>query len=174
MRYQVNDEVVHIQHGLGRVVGLVNNSFANAESSLYYEISFGKSTAWVLVESAPSNELRALTRKRDLAQYRAILSSKPVALSRDHRQRRIDLVKFSKAGTFENLCIIVRDLTAQSQLKPLNDLDSMTLRQAHTNLTREWAAVEEISLVDAIRHIGALILEGRLALGEGLSAGSVA
>lgn len=174
MRYQVNDEVVHIQHGLGRVVGLVNNSFANAKPSLYYEISFGKSTAWVLVESAPSNELRALTRKRDLAHYRAILSSKPVALSRDHRQRRIDLVKFSKAGTFENLCIIVRDLTAQSQLKPLNDLDSMTLRQAHTNLTREWAAAEEISLVDASRHIGALILEGRLALGGSVAAGGVA
>ncbi|HRF50232.1 MAG TPA: CarD family transcriptional regulator [Anaerolineales bacterium] len=163
MHYQVDDQVVHIHHGVGRVVGLVNNSFSNDASQLYYEIALGKSTVWVPVQASPSVELRALTCKRDLDQYRTVLRSKPAILSKDHRQRRVDLVEFLKAGTFENLCIVVRDLTAQSQIKTLNEIDSMTLRQAHSNLTREWAAAEDIPLVDAIRQIGSLIMEGRLA-----------
>lgn len=161
MRYQVDDRVVHIHHGVGRVVGLVNSSFAGAESKLYYEIALGQSTVWVPVQSSasPSVELRALTRKRDLEQYRQVLRSQPTKLSTDHRQRRLDLLEMLKAGTFESLCMIVRDLTAQSQLKTLNDVDSLTLRQAHANLTQEWAAAEGISLVDATRQIEALLRE---------------
>lgn len=161
MRYQVDDRVVHIHHGVGRVVGLVNSSFAGTESKLYYEIALGQSTVWVPVQPAASAsvELRALTRKRDLEQYRQVLRGQPTKLSTDHRQRRLDLVELLKAGTFENLCMIVRDLTAQSHLKALNDVDSLTLRQAHTNLTQEWAAADGISLVEAARQIEALLRE---------------
>ena len=157
MRYQVDDRVVHIHHGVGRVVGLVNSSFSGAESKLYYEISVGQSTVWVPVQQTSSNELRALTQKRELEHYRKVLRSQPTRLSTDHRQRRVDLVELMKTGTFENLCIVVRDLTAQSQIKSLNDVDSLTLRQAHSNLTREWAASEDISLVDATRQVAALL-----------------
>ncbi len=161
MRYQVDDRVVHIHHGVGRVVGLVNSSFAGTESKLYYEIALGQSTVWVPVQPAASAsvELRALTRKRDLEQYRQVLRSQPVKLSTDHRQRRLDLIEMLKAGTFESLCMIVRDLTAQSHLKTLNDVDSLTLRQAHTHLIQEWAAAEGITVVEATRQIEALLRE---------------
>ena len=46
-----------------------------------------------------------------------------------------------------------------AELKTLNDVDSLTLRQAHANLTQEWAAAEGISLVDATRQIEALLRE---------------
>ncbi len=165
MQYQIGDQVVHTPLGLGQVVGLINSDFGDAETKLYYEIALDKSTVWVPVQAPPSVELRALTHKRDLEQYRHVLRSKPEKLSGDHRQRRSNLVESMKTGTFEALCTVVRDLSAQGQVKTLNNADSLTLRQARTNLTREWAVVAEISLVEAIRHIESLILEGRLALG---------
>ncbi len=163
MQYQVGDQVVHVPHGLGRVIGLVNNSVGDLEPKLYYEISLGKSTVWVPVQKSASLELRALTLKSDLERYRHVLRSKPVKLSINHRQRHTDLVDMLKSGTFEGLCIVVRDLTAQGQIKALNHADALTLRHTHENLTREWAAAEEIALHEADRQIQALIFEGRLA-----------
>ncbi len=162
MQYQVDDRVVHINHGVGRVVGLVSNSFADTEAKLYYEIALNQSTVWVPVDSNDSLELRALTRQRDLDRYRAILRDEPTALSNDHRQRHLNLTQLLKSGTFENLCIVVRDLTARGRLKPLNEVDSSTLRRAHDNLSREWSVADGISIPQAVRHIESLILEGRL------------
>ncbi|MBL8096211.1 MAG: hypothetical protein JNL73_18690 [Anaerolineales bacterium] len=163
MQYQVDDRVVHINHGVGRVVGLVTNSFAKSEAKLYYEIALDQSTVWVLVQSGGPQELRALTHKRDLERYRAVLRSRPTELSTDHRQRRLDVLQQLKDGSFASLCAVVRDLTARGRIKPLNEIDSMTLRQAHGNLSREWAAADGITITEAVRHIESLMLEGQLA-----------
>ncbi len=162
MRYQVDDRVVHVNHGVGRVVGLVTNQFTKAEAKLYYEIALDQSTVWVPVQDSAQQELRALTRKRDLERYRDVLRSRPTSLSADHRQRRLDLLQLLKDGSFESLCAVVRDLSARGRIKPLNEVDSQTLRQAHANLTREWAVADGITISEAVRHIEALMLEGQV------------
>ncbi len=163
MSYQVNDRVVHIHHGVGRVVGLVNNSFTKkTEAQLYYEIALDQSTVWVPVKTDTHQELRALTPKRDLERYRAVLRSRPASLSTDHRQRRLDVLQQLKDGSFESLCMVVRDLTARGRAKPLNELDSLTLRQTHNNLAREWSVADGITITEAVKHIESLLLEGQL------------
>jgi CarD family transcriptional regulator len=163
MRFQIDDSVVHPMHGVGRVVGLVMKRFSGAEARLYYEITIQQSTIWVLVDSAASLGLRPLTSKGELAHYREVLRSQPVSLIPDHRQRRLALLSHLKAGLFQNLCEVVRDLTARGWLKPLSEMDSVALRKTRDELCQEWAAADGVSVLDAVKEVDALLLEGRQA-----------
>ncbi len=164
MPYQVNDYVVHPAHGVGRVIGLATQSFFEAEARVYYEIAIPRnSKVWVPVDNDVAIGLRPLTPKSELKHYRGVLRSRPVSLILDHRQRHLELINRLKVGLFQNLCEVVRDLTARRWLKPLNELDSRTLRKTHDGLCEEWAAADGISIQEAAKEVDALLLEARQA-----------
>nr|MBP7694292.1 hypothetical protein [Anaerolineales bacterium] len=106
-------------------------------------------------------ELRLLTPKAELARYRAILLEKPAVLTPDHRQRRLELINRLKLGSFQELCEAVRDLTARSWQKPLNEMDAAGLRRAREGLGREWAAAEGVAVPLALQEIDAILAECR-------------
>lgn len=160
MRYHVNDRVVHAAHGVGRVVGVVTKQFA-AEARQYYEIAIERSTVWVPTEAGAGAELRLLTTKTELARYRAVLQSRPAALTSDHRQRRLDILNRMKSGSLQHLCEVIRDLTARSWRSPLNELDSAGLRKAREAVCREWAAAEGVPYTAAVQEVDALLMACR-------------
>lgn len=161
MLFQVDELVVHPAHGVGRIVGLVTKRFTGAEAHLYYEFAAGRSTVWVPVEASAASGLRRLTPKDELARYRGVLRSRPISLTPDHRQRRQDLLSHLKVGLFQNLCEVVRDLTARGWLKPLSEMDSSTLRKTRDDLCQEWAAADGVSVLEAVKEVDALLFEGR-------------
>lgn len=161
MAYQVNDCVVHSTFGIGRIVGLVTKRFATAEPHRYYEIAIERNTVWVPVDAEATPELRPLTSKAELARCRDILQSRPVPMTPDHRQRRLELANRLKNSTFQALCELVRDLNARSWHKPLNEVDSAGLRKARQALCQEWAATDGIALSAATEEIDALLLACR-------------
>lgn len=164
MPYQVNDCVVHPAHGVGRVVALAMQHFFDAEARLYYEIAIQRSNkVWVPVDTGVASGLRPVTAKAELTHYRRILQSRPVSLTLDSRQRHLELLGRLKAGLFQTACEIVRDLTARRWLKPLNEMDSRTLRRTHEGICQEWAAADGVSVQEAAKEIDALLLEGRQA-----------
>jgi RNA polymerase-interacting CarD/CdnL/TRCF family regulator len=162
MQIRVNDWVVHPHHGVGQVVKLETREFGPGTRRRYYEIAIPTGTIWVPVEGPPSG-LRRLTAKSDLARYRGLLRSRPTPLATDHRQRQNDLVERLKVSSLQARCEVVRDLTAHSWGKPLNESSGALLRSARHVLCAEWAAAEGLSLADATQEIEALLLEGRRA-----------
>jgi len=118
----------------------------------------------VLVEAAPSDQLRPPTGKHELDRYREVLRSRPESLAADHRQRQLDLTSRLRAGLFQNLCEVVRDLTARSWLKPLNERDSAALRKTRDDLCQEWAIADGVSVLDASDEVETLLQQGRAAL----------
>ena len=163
MRFQVGDVVVHLAHGLGRIVNLEKKQLSGAEARLYYEVATQKSTVWVPVESGAEGTLRSLTPKSALNRYQQVLKLKPETLIKDHRLRQIGLNERLKNGAFQALCEVVRDLTAQSWRKPLSDADAALLRRAHDNLCQEWAAAAGLTIIEANQQISALLLESKQA-----------
>ncbi len=159
MTFQVNDRVVHSAHGVGQIVGLVTRRFPELEARQYYEVAIERSTVWVPVDGDIARELRLLTPKAELARYRAVLQGRPTPLTPDHRQRRLDLNNRLKVGSLQELCEVVRDLTARGWKKPLNEMDAAGLRRAREGLCREWAAAAEVSVAIAAQEIDALLLE---------------
>jgi len=56
---------------------------------------------------------------------------------------------------------VVRDLTAHSWHKALNESSGPMLRSARHALCAEWAVVEGLSLDEATREVEGLLLEAR-------------
>lgn len=163
MPYQVNDCVVHPAHGVGRVVALGIQHFFDVEARLYYEILIQRNTVWVPVDTGVASGLRPVTPKAELARYRRVLQSQPNSLILDSRQRHLELLGRLKVGLFQTSCEVVRDLTARRWVKPLNEMDSRTLRRTHDGLCQEWAAAAGVTVQEAAQEIDALLLEGRQA-----------
>lgn len=161
MPFQVDDSVVHPAHGVGRITKVVTQRFNEATARLYYEVAIQNSTVWVPVEADPTSGLRSVTLQSELGRYRGVLRGRPISLIPDHRQRRLYLLDRLKGGSFQALCDVVRDLTARSWQKPLNEMDSGTLRKARVDLCQEWAASEGVSVIQATEEVDALLLEGR-------------
>jgi RNA polymerase-interacting CarD/CdnL/TRCF family regulator len=165
MRFRANDLLVHPQYGVGRVVKLETRQFGPGTKQQYYEIAIPTGTAWVPVEG-PASGLRKLTAKGDLARYRDVLRARPIPLASDHKQRQIALTERLKESSFQARCEVVRDLTAHSWDKPLNESSGNLLRNARLVLCAEWAAAEGLSLAEAMGEVEALLLEGKRAYGK--------
>jgi RNA polymerase-interacting CarD/CdnL/TRCF family regulator len=161
MTFKIDDRVVYPAFGIGRVVGVVTKSFFEAESQSYYEVIGDHSTVWVQVDEGSARGLRRLTRADELAGYRRVVGGQPVALNQDHRQRQLDLKGRLKLGTMQSLCEMVRDLSARSWAKPLNEMDSLALRRSREAVCREWAAAANVPVLQATAELTALLLEGR-------------
>lgn len=157
MAFHAHERVVHPVHGVGSVVGLVTKSFPGNQTRPYYEIAFHRGTVWVPVEAGAATGLRLLTAKDDLHHYRRVLMSRPTALTRDFRQRGLDLRGRLRLGVFQDLCEVVRDLAARSWQKTLGETDSVKLRQVLDELCRQWAAADGVSLGDATREVHDLL-----------------
>jgi len=160
MPFQIDDRVVYPACGVGRIAALVTKRFFEAEARLYYEVVIQRSTVWVPVDAGATSGLRLLTSRDELARYRGVLRSCPVPLTPDPRQRRLDLLGQLRAGSLQNLCEIVRDLTARGWRKVLGEADKATLRRAREGLCQEWAAADGVSVVQATEEVDALLLEG--------------
>jgi RNA polymerase-interacting CarD/CdnL/TRCF family regulator len=160
-RFKIDEAVVYPACGIGRIAGLVTQRFQDQEEREYYEVVTGNSTIWVAVEGAANNGLRRLTGKSELNRYRELLRAAPGAMSADARQRRQDLINRLKDGSFGALCEVVRDLTAMSWRKPLNEADSMALRKSRDSLAEEWSAAANISVQQANEELTAVLGEAR-------------
>ena len=161
--YEIDDRVVLNPHGIGRIAGLVTKSFAPSGQQEYYEVATERSLVWVAVDRAEAHGLRPVTSKTEMNHYRELLRGRPTLLNTDHRQRHLELHNRERLGTFQAACELVRDLTAYTWKKPLNDVDTATLRHAHTDVCAEWAAADDVTLAQANAEVAALLLEGRQA-----------
>ncbi|HLE26856.1 MAG TPA: CarD family transcriptional regulator [Anaerolineales bacterium] len=161
MPFQVDDQVVHPACGIGRVVGVVTKRFPEAEARQYYEIAIPQGTVWAPVDSDAASGLRPLTPQADLGRYRGVLRSRPAPLTSDARQRRLELLSRLKAGSFQTLCEVVRDLTAHGWRKALRDVDTALLKKAREELCQEWAAADGVSVSQATDQVDALLGEAR-------------
>jgi RNA polymerase-interacting CarD/CdnL/TRCF family regulator len=160
MSYKVGDRVIHPRHGLGQVTNLAVKQFVEGEKRPFYEISFPGSTLWVPLNLA-STGIRKLTVKSETADCRKLLQAPAKPLNRDPRLRQTDLRNHLKIGTLTAHCEVVRDLTADGWKKPLSASLAAFLKATQEILCQEWAAVEEISILDATLEIESLLETGR-------------
>ncbi len=165
MRFEVDDQVVHPKHGVGRVVRLEERRFGQEVTRLYYRVALGNGTIWVPVDATECG-LRKLTSRGDLARFGSVLRGRPTPLSSNHRQRQLELLERMKLSSFKARCEVVRDLSALGWRKPLGESSAVLLRAAHIALDEEWAAVEGLTVHEAAHRIEALLLEGKQAYSD--------
>ncbi|HTP11925.1 MAG TPA: CarD family transcriptional regulator [Anaerolineae bacterium] len=161
MSFKAGDFVVHPTYGVGSIVRLEEKRLAGDQTRWYYVVVVDKSTVWVPVDENNSAGLRAVTPKKDLDRYRAVLKGQPEALERDHNKRRLIINERVKQGSFQSLCEAVRNLSAQSWKRPLSEADLTLLQRLSHSLYREWAASANVSLPVATAEVQALLQEAK-------------
>ena len=161
MPFKVGEQVIHPAFGLGRVVSRVTKPFGESAAQEYYEIAGPRSTIWVPVVQTAGPSLRRLTRKAELARYRGVLSGQPAVLNADCRLRLAKARSKAHRGTLRAVCEVVRDLSAHSGEKPLNECDASVLRRSRRALVEEWAAAAGVTLLAATEEVNALLGRGR-------------
>ena len=162
MTFNIGDQVVHPQHGVGQVVKLEDREFGSGVSQRYYEVSIKSagSTLWVPLDS-PSYGLRKLAGKREIKDCRNVLSARPVPLTDDARSRQSNLADRLKEGTIQVQCEVVRDLYAFGEHKSLYGTIAGFFRQTQNVLCEEWALVEGITLPEAFQEVNSLLEKSR-------------
>ena len=161
MTFKIDQRVVYPAFGVGQIVGKVSKRFFEAQLLDYYEIVNDRSTVWVQVHDAVAKGLRALTRQDELANYREVLGGRPVGLNQDARQRQADFHGQLRRYTMQDLCEMVRDLSARGWSKPLGEYDASGLRKSRIGLCQEWAVADGISIIEANAEVDRLLLTAR-------------
>jgi RNA polymerase-interacting CarD/CdnL/TRCF family regulator len=156
MKLNIGDQVVHPKYGVGHVVGLQEREFESGKLHMYYEISMQGTTLWVSLEM-PTFGLRKLTVRSEISRCRAILASQPAPLVEDARQRQLEMADRLKLGTIAAHCEVVRDLNAYFGHKPMGGRTGAFQQVAQEVLCQEWAAVEGVTILDAVAEINALL-----------------
>jgi CarD family transcriptional regulator len=155
--FEIGDQVVHPQHGVGQIVKLEDREFERGDTRRYYEIHIpDSSTIWVPVELSNSG-VRRLARKSELAHCREILRARPAPLTEDGRVRQSMLVARLKQGSIAAQCEVVRDLSAFVAHKPAYGMITSFLESTLHVLCQEWAIVEGITLSEATLEISSLL-----------------
>ena len=160
MEFRSGDNVVHPSYGVGSIVRLEERQLAEANVRQYYVLAFGRTTVWLPVNAAGPSTLRPVTAPRDLDHYRTLLKSRPVELDRDYKKRRLDITAQLAHGSFQDVCEIVRDLTALGWQRPLAGVDASLLSRVRQSLCQEWAVSTHQPLPDAIHEVTSLLHAG--------------
>jgi len=162
MMFNVGDQVVHPQHGVGQVVKLEDREFGSGVRQRYYEVAIQSagSTLWVPLDP-PSYGLRKLAARRDIKKCRDVLSARPSPLTDDARSRQSNLAERLKEGTIQVQCEVVRDLYAFGEHKSLYGTIAGFFRQTQNVLCEEWALVEGITLPEAVQEVTSLLETSR-------------
>jgi CarD family transcriptional regulator len=161
MMFEIGDQVVHPQHGVGQIVKLESREFESGVMRQYYEVSIsGTSTLWVPVDLVAMG-LRKPAKRTEIARCRKILTARPVPLTEEGRTRQALLAARLKQGTISTFCEVVRDLYAFGEHKSLYGTIAGFYKVTKDVLCQEWAIVEGITPLDAVQEIDALLMRGR-------------
>ena len=120
----------------------------------------GSSTVWVPVH-IESLGLRKPAARTEITHCREILIARAVPLVDEARSRHANLASRLKQGTITTFCEVVRDLYAFGEHKSLYGTIAGFYKVTKDVLCQEWAIVEEITYLDAVQEIDALLTRGR-------------
>ena len=164
MTFEIGDQVVHTQHGVGQVVKMEDKEFETGVIRLYYEISMpGGSTMWAPVDMKTVG-LRKPAERSEIARCRKILVARPAPLTDDARSRQSNMLARLRQGTISTFCEVVRDLYAFGEHKSLYGTIAGFYRVTKDVLCQEWAAVEGITHLEAMQEIDDLLEKGRASM----------
>lgn len=161
MIFNQGDRVVHRGFGVGIITSIEMRNLAGEKPRLFYRVDFSKTTVWVPVGDLSKSRLRPVTPMAQLAQYRALLGSRPVSLDADFRKRQVELEKRIDTGTFQGMCEVIRDLNALETEKTLNSYEKALFKHTREALIVEWSETSGLTHFEAMSEIDGCLYQGR-------------
>ncbi len=156
MRYHVGDTIFHWNSGMGQIIGIEEKSLAG-QTRQYYVVKTSQLTMWVPTDENGENSLRMPASRAEFEKRINILRSKSEQLPDDRYQRQSQLLERMKRRTLDDICCVIRDLTARSRNQKLNLNDSATLKRAEDLFLDEWQFSLGVSREHAFEEMSNLL-----------------
>lgn len=143
--FEVGDWIVHRTYGIGQVRSIESKSISGEELP-FYRVRTQNGTYWASTESDDNPRIRPVTGQEQVKQALKEFQQPPGELDLHHRAWRERIKSVSSEGRLLAMARVIRDLTAKSNLKKLNDFESQSLRQLSERFMREWSVSMELDL----------------------------
>ena len=158
MNFQVGDQVVHWNYGLGKIIQ-IDEKKLNGRTSQYYVVKIRDLTIWVPVCEADDDRLRLPTPPGEFEALFSILSSPAQPLSDDRMARKMQISDQLKDGKLDSVCRTLRDLTFHCRNRKMNDNDKAVLERTQNFLLSEWTSALSVSVTQASKQLDHLLGE---------------
>lgn len=160
MRFAEGDTVVYPQHGVGRIVGIVEQDHQGKRREYYrIQIPHNELSVMVPVEGAEKAGIRPVISEAEVEEVLGVLrndaTSMPVNWNRriKHNQEKI------KSGNIFEIADVLRNLTLRNHKKGLSSGEKQMLRKVRHILASELMYAKHMAEEEAVGFIDGILAE---------------
>ena len=155
--FNVGDKVIHPAYGAGTILEIDDKRIGDQQRT-YYIIELLTQTGTLMVPVSRASELGLRLPVERPDQVLNVLTSEPVSLSNDHRERQ-ELINIDiRSGDVLKISEAVRDLAYREREAKLTEADLKLYRQAQDFLVGELALSQSVD-IDTAREQVTSVLE---------------
>jgi CarD family transcriptional regulator len=146
--FNIGDKVIYPAYGAGTIVDIKEKQIGEQQRT-YYIIELLAQAGTLMVPVARASELGLRPPIEQPKQVVKVLTSEPVLLSNDHRERQELIGADIRSGNLLKISEVVRDMAYRDRANNLTETDLELYRQAQEFLAGELALSQDIDVETA-------------------------
>jgi CarD family transcriptional regulator len=165
MTFQIGEQVVYPNQGIGTIENISTRSFGNRCEKFYLlHLTCGSMTVMVPFSHVGHIGLRKVTRNGELARVLQFLSAGSCRCSQDWKVRFKENSDRMRVGGLLETAEVLKSLLLRQRDKPLSFREKAMLDRARRMLVTELSASRQMAQADAIRLIQTALAKASLTL----------
>jgi RNA polymerase-interacting CarD/CdnL/TRCF family regulator len=151
--YSTGDWVVHLHYGVGQINRIETKPILG-EDIKCFKVMTKDSTYWFPTTDTDNPRIRPVASEEIIKKVIKNLRRKANKLDTDRKQWKDRIDEVLADGDLLSISNLVRDLSTQQVLRPLNQTEDNALKHFEDRLLREWASIvgEEVDLIRPKYH----------------------
>jgi RNA polymerase-interacting CarD/CdnL/TRCF family regulator len=145
--YSVNDWIVHTRYGVGQVKGVEVKPLGGKPTKCF-KVKTRDCTYWFPTTDSDNPRIRPVESEAIVKKVIRNLRRKASELTTDRKHWKKQIDGAYANGDLLSISKLIRDLSAQSVLRKLNQTEEKAFENLKNRLTREWAAIMQENTSD--------------------------
>ena len=154
--FNVGDKVIHPAYGAGTILEIEDKRIGEQQRT-YYVIELLTQTGTLMVPVSRASELGLRLPVEQPDHVLTVLTSEPVSLSNDHRERQEIISTDIRSGDVLKISEAVRDLAFRDREDKLTEADLKLYRQAQDFLVGELALSQNVDMDTAREQVTSVL-----------------
>jgi len=146
------DWIVHVAHGLGKVVGMDSKEY-HGHTKVFYKVKTEDITYWLPVSEGHSANIRPVRAPSTFRTELSNIRKKPKVIADNQRTRNKCIRDGLTTPSLHAKAQLIRDLFGRRKRRKLNFQDKNILDKLKKHFVREWALVADIDQKEAMLRL---------------------
>jgi RNA polymerase-interacting CarD/CdnL/TRCF family regulator len=159
-KYDLGDWIVHQHYGMGQIKKTEIKPM-HGEKVECYRVQTKDGVFWFPADQDDNPRIRPVASRERLKQGLEILNKPPRNFDADYKEVKKRINEVKDESSILSMARLLRDLSARSAVKKLNDLEGQTLRSFTIQFLKEWTMCMEISPAAAQEQLESILQKSR-------------